>query len=92
MNFDTSSTLTLLILIALTALIVSTYMELRKKPKKPEYITRELLECTNCKYRLETDYEAGDFISLYKRACPKCGSPMKIIAIYNIEKKNLIPS
>lgn len=80
-------TLVLLILIAVITLLVSTMMELRKKPKKPEYETRELLQCIKCKYKVEKTYEPGDFIPMYKGKCPKCGSPLRIIAIYNVEKK-----
>jgi len=79
-------TLIILIVTATIMLIILTYLEFRKKPKKPEYITKELLECIKCNYRLEQDFEPGDFISMYKRKCPRCGGLMKIKAIYAVEK------
>jgi len=84
-------TLVLLIFVAVLTLVITTYMELKKKLKKPEYVTRELLECTSCGYKLEHDHEPGDFISMFKGECPRCGSLMRIKAIYSVEKKTLIP-
>ncbi len=79
----------LIIIIVITAvfLLITALMEFRKKSHKPEYITKELLECIKCRYTVVRDFEPGDFIPMYKGKCPKCGSPMKIKAIYNIEKK-----
>lgn len=79
-------TLVLVIIISVITLLVITIIELRKHPKKPEYETLELLECTHCKYRVEQLFEPGDFISMYKGKCPKCNAPLKIKAIYSIEK------
>ncbi len=79
-------TIVLLITISVLTLLIMTLMELRKQPKKPEYETIELLECIQCRYRLERPFEPGDFISMYKGKCPKCGSPLRIKAIYNVEK------
>ncbi len=88
MNIDYNTLMytTLLVAIILTAYL---FMETRKKPKKPEYITKELLVCTKCGYQLETEYEPGDFIGMIKHKCPKCGAPMKIKAIYAIEKPEI---
>lgn len=79
-------TIILVIVISIIILLITTYSELKKKPKKPEYETKELLECVKCKYRLTLDFEPGDFVSMYKNKCPKCGDRMKIKAIYNVEK------
>lgn len=79
-------TIVLVIILTIIILLITTYTELKKKPKKPEYETKELLECIKCKYRLIQDFEPGDFISMYKNKCPKCGELMKIKAIYNVEK------
>ncbi len=59
-----------------------------RKPKQPEYETKELLACTKCGYTVEQDFEPGDFIGMIKGRCPKCGAPMAVRAIYEVEKKN----
>jgi len=82
-----SDLLVLLIVLTAATLLAMTLMELKKRPKKPEYETRELLECVNCKYRIEAPFEPGDFITMRKGKCPKCGTQLKIIAIYDVEKK-----
>ncbi len=85
MNIDLE-TLAVLILISIVTLIITTYLELRRRPSKPEYVTKEIVECIKCRYRIEQNFEPGDFISMYKGKCPKCHSPMKIKAIYRVEK------
>lgn len=90
MNGDLD-TFIVLIGVAVVILLISLYMEMKRKPRKPEYVTRELLECTKCRYRVERDFEPGDFISMYKDNCPKCGSLMKVIAIYRVEEKIKTP-
>lgn len=58
-----------------------------KKPKKPEYITRELVQCEKCGYREEKDYRLGDYVGLEYGKCPKCGGPTRVAGIYSVEKK-----
>ncbi len=72
--------------ISAAILLIYLFLESRRKPQKKEYITKELLVCTKCGFQLETSYEPGDFISMIRSKCPKCGSPMKIKAIYAVEK------
>lgn len=73
-------------LIGAVVMAIYLYIETRRKPRKPEYKTVELLECTKCKYKVEKEHKPGDFIGMIKGKCPKCTSPMKIIAIYAVEK------
>jgi len=72
--------------ITAATLLAYIFLESRRKPQKKEYITKELLICTKCGFQLETNHEPGDFISMIKGKCPKCGSAMKIKAIYAVEK------
>lgn len=67
-------------------LLLYLFLETRRKPRRKEYITKELLVCTKCEFQLETNYEPGDFISMIKGKCPKCNSAMRIKAIYAVEK------
>lgn len=60
-----------------------------RRRHKTEYTTRELLTCVKCDYRVEKDYETGDFIGLLKGSCPKCGGNLKVRGIYAVEKKKL---
>ncbi|MEM0380627.1 MAG: hypothetical protein QXX35_03275 [Desulfurococcaceae archaeon] len=82
-NFET---IILIIVLTILLLLLTTYSELKRKPRKPEYETKEILECTKCRHRVLEDFEPGDFISMYKNKCPKCGGLMKVKAIYCIEK------
>ncbi|ABN69994.1 hypothetical protein Smar_0894 [Staphylothermus marinus F1] len=85
MNMDIN-TILYTTLIGAIIMAIYLYMEARRKPKKPEYKTIEILECTKCGYKIEKEYEPGDFIGMIKGKCPKCNSPMKIKAIYAVEK------
>jgi len=89
MNSNTldPSTVIAVILAIVLALLVTMVRELRRKPRKPEYETVELLECSKCGYKVELLFEPGDFISMNKGKCPKCNTPLRITAIYNVEKK-----
>lgn len=64
------------------------YEAFKVRKTRVEYVTRELLVCTKCNYRVEKDYEAGDFVGLLKGTCPKCGGSMKIRGIYAVEKQS----
>ncbi len=77
----------LIAVIAVVAVILQTIIELRKRPKQVRTTTKTLLECIKCGYRLEQPYTTGDFVGLVKTKCPKCGSPMKVIAVYDVELK-----
>ncbi len=74
----------------ISAIILSIYfmMESMRKPKEPEYETMEILECPKCGYTVTKEFEPGDFIGMIKGKCPKCGTPLIIKAIYEVEKKN----
>lgn len=60
-----------------------------RRRHRAEYVTRELLTCVKCNYRVEKDYEPGDFIGLLKGPCPNCGGNLKVRGIYAVEKKKL---
>ncbi len=76
-----------LAIIAAIGLAVYFLLETSRRPKEPETETKELLKCIKCGYTIEKEYSVGDFIGLVKDKCPKCGSPLKIIAIYDVVKK-----
>lgn len=80
------STIYLIIAVSLTILFLI-YDTYRRRPRRTIYITRELLVCTKCNYRVERDAEPGDFIGLLKGKCPSCGGDLKITGIYAVEKK-----
>ncbi|MGC8983087.1 MAG: hypothetical protein ACP5KA_04975 [Desulfurococcaceae archaeon] len=89
MNGEQVTNVIIAILLALI-LIYYLYNALRtRRKRKPEYAIREVLACMQCNYKLERDYEAGDFIGLLKGKCPKCGGQMKIRGIYAVEKSKL---
>lgn len=91
MNLDPNTLYNILMLAIVVALIVYLYLESRpKKPQREEYVTRVLLKCTSCGYRIERDFEAGDFIGLEKGKCPKCGGATKITGIYAVEKSKVL--
>ena len=74
------------LIITTIVMVIYLYMELRKKLQKPEYDTKTLLKCPKCGYQIEKNYELGEFIGMVKGKCSKCNTPMKIIAIYVVEK------
>lgn len=74
------------VIISLVLVLIQLWIESRKKPLEKEYATKTLLKCIKCGYTLERDFEPGDFITMIKYKCPKCGNPMRIEAIYAIEK------
>ncbi len=86
-GFNDYTFIIVLVTLAVLAVLLQTYLEIKKRPKEPKTITRTLLKCIKCNYREEANYEVGDFIGLLKKKCSKCGQPMKIIAIYSIEIK-----
>ncbi len=85
MNFNIDTIIYTLIITTIV-MVIYLYIELRKKPQKPEYDTKTLLKCPKCGYQIEKNYELGEFIGMIKGKCPKCNTPMKIIAIYAVEK------
>ncbi|MEM0378862.1 MAG: hypothetical protein QXP68_07360 [Thermosphaera sp.] len=81
-----------LFLIAITILLIAylildTFM---RKPKKKEYVTRELLKCAKCGLQVEREFEPGDFIGLAKDKCPKCGGELRVEGIYSVEKEKVL--
>ncbi len=83
-EFDTNL-LIMVIILTVIILVIQLLLETRKKPREPKTITRTLLKCTSCGETIETNYEPGDFIGLIKGQCRKCGAPLKITAVYDIE-------
>ncbi len=47
------------------------------------------LQCVNCGKELEREFREGDFIGRIapNDKCPKCGSPMRVMAIYTRAKE-----
>lgn len=76
--------LIILIFIVFAYLIYDAYT---RRPRRSIHVVRELLVCTKCNYRVEKDFEPGDFIGLIKGKCPSCNGELKIKGIYAIEKK-----
>ncbi len=77
--------LVLLITAVTIALIMQLFLEAKTRRKEPKTITKTVLKCTKCGYTMETNYEPGDFITLIKGKCPKCGAPMQVYGIFDIE-------
>ncbi|AFL67211.1 hypothetical protein Desfe_1345 [Desulfurococcus amylolyticus DSM 16532] len=91
MSIDLNTLSNIILVILMVILIVYLYLESRpKKPPREEYVTRVLIQCSSCEYRLEKDFEAGDFIGLDKGKCPKCGGIVKIRGIYAVEKSKIL--
>lgn len=88
---DFQDILTYIAIVSAIVITVYFFMESIRKPGEPETETRELLVCGKCDYKVETRFEPGDFIGMIKGECPKCGSHLKIKAIYDVvkEEKNL---
>jgi len=91
LSLDANTLYNIVMILIVIALIIYMYLESRpKKQQREEYVTRVLLQCLNCSYRLERDFEAGDFIGLEKGKCPKCGGSLKVIGIYSVEKSKIL--
>lgn len=74
------------VVVVLILMITSLLSEFKKKGKS-ELVVKELLECINCKYSIESEYEPGDFVSMVKGKCPQCNKGvLKVKAIYSVEK------
>lgn len=76
----------ILLLIIILYLVYESYS---RRPRRTLYAIRELLVCIKCNYRVEKDFEPGDFIGLIKGKCPKCGGDLKLKGIYAVEKSKL---
>jgi len=74
-----------IIVLLLVIIIYMLYEVYARKPRRTLYHVRELLVCKRCSYRLERDFEPGDFIGLIKGKCPKCGGELKLQGIYAVE-------
>lgn len=48
----------------------------------------EVVSCDACGYRSETSLEQGDYIYKVKGACPRCGGPLTITAIYSLKEQS----
>ncbi len=85
-----STILGLLIALTITAVTAG------KRKQEPQPLTKTLLACYNCGHREERNYKQGDYVGKNEGACPKCGAPLTIHAIYNIyprqDKKAKIPT
>ncbi|MEM4481153.1 MAG: hypothetical protein QXK88_02295 [Desulfurococcaceae archaeon] len=84
---DYSSLLFLVVFVIIAAYFI--YESYRKRPRKTAYVVRELLVCMSCNYRVERDFEPGDFIGLIKGKCPSCGGDLKLRGIYSIERSKI---
>lgn len=73
-----------LFLLIVFYLIYDSYLK-KKREESTKYVTREVLICLNCNYKVEKDFEPGDFIGLVKGKCPRCGGGMKIKGIFSVE-------
>ncbi len=62
-------------------------MRSQKEDREQKVFTH--LECTNCGWKLEREFREGDFVGRISPndKCPKCGSPMRIMAIYTRVKE-----
>lgn len=78
-----------LLVLLLLMLIYLVYESYSKRLRKPIYAIRELLVCNKCNYRIEKDFEPGDFIGLIKGKCPRCGGELKLRGIYAVEQQTL---
>ncbi|WFO75661.1 hypothetical protein J4526_01910 [Desulfurococcaceae archaeon MEX13E-LK6-19] len=75
----------ILILMSLIIVLLQMWIESRRRPPTKELITKTLLKCVKCGYSIERDFEPGDFVTMVKNRCPKCGEYMRVEAIYAIE-------
>lgn len=83
-GFDYSNILLLVAIIIMVAYLI--YESYRRRPRRTPLVVRELLVCTSCSYRVERDFEPGDFIGLIKGRCPSCGGDLKLKGIYSVER------
>ncbi|RLG82600.1 MAG: hypothetical protein DRO40_07385 [Thermoprotei archaeon] len=77
----------MIILISLIIILIQLWFESKKRPRAVEMETKTLVKCPKCGYSEEREFQPGDFVSAIKGKCPKCGSPIKVHAIYAIELK-----
>lgn len=90
---DENTLYNLVLLVLLIVFIAYFYFEVRsRREKREESVTRVLLQCVNCGFKLERDFEAGDYIGLERGKCPKCGGTLKIRGIYAVEKSRVLSS
>jgi hypothetical protein len=76
-----------IVILLIAYLLIDTFT---KKPKKKEYVTRELLKCVKCGFSVEKEFEPGDFIGLVKDKCPKCGGDLRVEGVYSVEKEKIL--
>lgn len=77
------------IVLFLIIVLYLVYESYSRRPRKTVYVVRELLVCVKCNYRVEKDFEPGDFIGLVKGKCPQCGEDLKLKGIYAVERGKL---
>jgi len=52
----------------------------------PPRVTLTLLQCTSCAFKSIRNFQLGDYIPKPMGACPSCGGPFIIEAIYSQER------
>ena len=71
----------LMLLAMLVFLVVTLVLGMRQR-RQVKPVIRTRVECLNCGYRVEREYKRGDYIGKIEGTCPKCGSQMVIVAVY----------
>ncbi len=62
-------------------------MRAQKEEREQKIFTH--LECVNCGWKLEREFREGDYVGRVSPndKCPKCGSSMRVMAIYTRVKE-----
>lgn len=47
----------------------------------------EVVSCDSCGFKEEREFEVGDYVFKPKGACPKCGGPLVVAAIYSLKEQ-----
>ncbi|MEZ0394657.1 MAG: hypothetical protein ABWK00_06425 [Desulfurococcaceae archaeon] len=77
-------------LVLFLVLLLALFLEFNKRPRRVDFVTRELLRCSRCGFELERDYEAGDLIGSRRGTCPRCGGELVVRGIYAIDRSKLL--
>ncbi len=67
-------------LVAMTTTMMLFNVKKKKNEEEKKFIT--VVKCPKCGFTKTRDWKEGDFVGMVEGKCPKCGSLMKIHAIY----------
>ncbi len=74
----------LILIILLTVFILFSYLPRLSMRTEKQVKTITVVKCTKCSFKMERDFQKGDFVFKRLGTC-SCGGELYIDAIYNVE-------